>query len=69
MEKSLFAAFVFPVLSSLLQVFMRTVVAYVLSRILAETGVYIGDTLAWVSAGAFLMIVYMKRINRLDPKK
>jgi len=60
---------VFPVLSSLLQVFMRTVVAYVLSRILAETGVYIGDTLAWVSAGAFLMIVYMKRINRLDPKK
>ncbi|MBQ4088620.1 MAG: MATE family efflux transporter [Clostridia bacterium] len=60
---------VFPILSSLLQVFMRTVVTYILSRFLAEKGVYIGDTLAWFSAGIFLMIVYSRRINRLDPRK
>ena len=58
-----------PIASSLIQVFMRTVVTYMLARIMDEMGVYIGDTLAWVSAGIFLLIVYTRRINRLDPKQ
>lgn len=57
------------VLSSLLQVLMRTVVAYLLTKVIEEKGVYIGDTLAWFSAGTFLMFVYFRHINRLDPKK
>lgn len=59
----------FLILSSLLQVFMRTAVTYVLARLLKETGVYIGDTLAWLSAGLFLMLMYFRRINHLDPQK
>ena len=59
----------FPILSSLIQVFMRTVVTYLLSLIIAEKGVYIGDILAWFSAGVFLLIVYTRRINKLDPIK
>lgn len=60
---------VFPIVSSFIQVFMRTVVTYILSRFLDQVGVYIGDTLAWFSAGLFLMIVYFRRINRLDPRR
>ena len=56
---------VFPVLSSFLQVLMRTAVTWALTLVLAERGVYIGDTLAWVSAAAFLMVVYRRRILRL----
>lgn len=59
----------FPILSSLIQVFMRTVVTYLLSLVIAEKGVYIGDILAWFSAGVFLLIVYTRRINKLDPIK
>ena len=60
---------VFPIASSFLQVFMRTAVTWVLTRMWAERGIYVGDTLAWFSAALFLMIVYIRRIDRLDPKK
>ena len=60
---------VFPIASSFLQVFMRTAVTWVLTRLWAEHGIYVGDTLAWFSAGVFLMIVYIRKINRLDPPK
>ena len=56
---------IFPILSSILQVFMRTVVTYLLAKAFDEYGVYIGDTLAWLSAGVFLMIVFIRRIKKL----
>jgi putative MATE family efflux protein len=56
---------VFTVASSFLQVLMRTAVTYGLSRVLGETGICIGDTLAWFSAAAFLMVVYIYKMKRL----
>ena len=60
---------VFPIASSFLQVFMRTAVTWGLTRLWGAHGIYVGDTLAWFSAGVFLMLVYIRRINRLDPKR
>ena len=59
---------IFPIVSSFLQVFMRTAVTFALAKLIGETGVYIGDTLAWVSAGLFLMVVYLRRIRRLSAR-
>lgn len=56
---------VLTVVSSFLQVFMRTAVTYALTRLIGETGICVGDTLAWISAALFLMVVYKFRINRL----
>ncbi len=60
---------VFPLTSSVIQVFMRTVVTFFLAKLLGELGVYIGDVLAWCSAGVFLMIVYNIKIKRLIGSK
>lgn len=56
---------VMTVASSFLQVFMRTVVTYCLARLIGSRGICIGDTMAWFSAAIFLMIVYLRRINKL----
>lgn len=51
---------VIPMLSSLIQVFMRIVCALWLTRIIGNTGVYWGEVAAWLGADVFLLFFVRK---------
>lgn len=53
-----------PMLSSLMQVFMRVTCALLLTRMIGQTGVFWGEVFAWVGADAFLGIVCARRIKK-----
>ncbi len=55
--------------SSILQVVMRSVVTYLLTLVIAEKGLYVGDTLAWVIACIYLMAVFFRKIKVLSVKQ
>lgn len=56
---------VIPMLSSLVQVFMRVVCALLLTRVIGREGIFLGEVSAWIGADLFLSIIYAKRISRL----
>ncbi len=54
---------VIPMLSSLIQVFMRIVCALWLTRIIGNTGIYWGEVAAWLGADVFLLFFLIRRTD------
>ncbi len=57
---------VIPMLSSLVQVFMRVMCALLLTRVIGKEGVFWGEVLAWMGADLFLSFICAKRISKLS---
>lgn len=53
-----------PMLSSLMQVFMRVACALLLTRLIGQEGVFWGEVLAWVGADVFLGIICVRRLEK-----
>lgn len=50
---------VFPMFSSLIQVFMRVLCALFLTKFIGNTGIFWGEIFAWTGADIFLLIVFL----------
>lgn len=56
---------VIPMLSSLVQVFMRVMCAVVLTRMVGKEGIFWGEVLAWTGADLLLSFICVKKISRI----
>lgn len=56
-----------PMISGIIELAMRISMAYILTGLIGEYGVYIAEVSAWVGAAALLIPAYFRRIGRLDP--
>ncbi|MDE6387547.1 MAG: MATE family efflux transporter [Lachnospiraceae bacterium] len=52
-----------PMMSSLMQVFMRVTCALLLTRLIGQEGVFWGEVLAWVGADVFLGIICVRHLE------
>ena len=53
-----------PMLSSLMQVFMRVACALLLTRLIGQEGVFWGEVFAWTLADIFLGIICVRRLEK-----
>lgn len=56
---------IIPMLSSLVQVFMRVMCALLLTRMVGKEGIFWGEVLAWTGADLLLSFICVKRISRI----
>ncbi len=56
---------VIPMLSSLIQVFMRVMGALLLTRVVGKEGIFWGEVLAWAGADLLLSLISAKKISSL----
>lgn len=56
---------IFPMLSSLVQVFMRVVCAVGLTQVIGSSGVFWGEIMAWMGADFFLIMVLFRFYNKI----
>lgn len=56
---------VMPMLSSMIQVFMRIACAVMVTRFLGNAGIFWGEIMAWMGADLFLMAVLVRQYRRI----
>ena len=54
-----------PMLSSMIQVFMRIACAVMVTRFLGNAGIFWGEIMAWMGADLFLMAVLVRQYRRI----
>ena len=58
---------VMPMVSGVIEFFMRTGVALALTRVIGGAGVFYAEVSAWIGADVILLAAYFRTLKRLDP--
>ena len=60
---------VFPMLSGILELFIRTGLVFTLPKFIGPRGIYVAEVSAWIGAAIMLLIIYYIKLHALAKKE